>query len=191
MKLIFGLGNPKPEYRGTRHNLGFEIVDQLKDRWAPTAVWNNQWKSNFVRHTFDGEVVLLAKPVTFMNASGEAVAEINRYFKVASEETFVIVDDVALPLGKIRIKPSGSAGGHNGLKSVIRHLGTLDFPRMRVGVGRGDGNLADYVLGRFAPFEREVISAALLRAADATEAFIRFGINKAMNEYNAATDTAE
>jgi PTH1 family peptidyl-tRNA hydrolase len=139
------------------------------------------------------EPVILAKPLTFMNLSGHAVASIAGFFKIEPADVFVIVDEAALPLGRLRARREGSAGGHNGLKSLIQQLGTQAFPRLRVGVGRGDGrrDLADHVLGRFDASERDTVSAAVLRAADATETFVSEGIERVMNAFNAANDTAE
>jgi PTH1 family peptidyl-tRNA hydrolase len=132
--------------------------------------------------------VIISKPLTFMNLSGRAVAGIAGFYKIEPADVFVIIDEVALPLGRLRARREGGAGGHNGLKSIIEHLGTQMFPRMRVGVGRGDGrrDLADHVLGRFEPSERDIVSAAVLRAADATEVFVSDGIERVMNAFNAA-----
>jgi PTH1 family peptidyl-tRNA hydrolase len=187
VKLIVGLGNPEPRYRNTPHNLGFEVVDKLKDRWDSNEPWTLQWNASLIRRSFESEQIILAKPQTFMNLSGVAVGEISRFFKIEPVDTFVIVDDADLPIGKLRIKPKGSAGGHNGLKSVIQHLNTQIFPRMRIGVGRGRvGDLSSHVLGKFDSIERQIISEAVLRGAEATETFLRFGLERAMQSFNAA-----
>lgn len=196
MKLIVGLGNPGSEYRDTRHNVGFKVVDELAARWRLADQWREKFDALQVKTMRGEEAVIIAKPLTFMNRSGQSVAAIAGFYKIEPADVFVIVDEVALPLGRLRARRDGSAGGHNGLKSIIEHLGTNGFPRMRVGVGRGDGNrdLADHVLGRFEAAERDTVSAALLRAADASEMFLTDGIERVMNAFNAATekeDTAE
>lgn len=185
MKLIVGLGNPGSQYRGTRHNAGFMGADELARRHELTfesgrgetlmARWRNP----------DGDAIL-AKPLTFMNLSGPAVGELLRYYRIELPDVLIVVDDVNLPLGRLRARPSGSAGGHNGLKSMIAALGTQDFARLRIGVGRGDGrrDLADHVLARFEPAEREEIDHAIVRAADAVELFVTDGIEKVMSAFN-------
>ena len=201
MKLIVGLGNPGPEYRDTRHNVGFNVVDELVHRWRISDQWREKFDALQVKTMrpagsgsmlAGGEPVVIAKPLTFMNRSGQAVAAIAGFYKIEPADVFVIVDEVALPLGRLRARPDGSAGGHNGLKSIIEHLGTNAFPRMRIGVGRGDNrrDLADHVLGRFEASERETVSAAVLRAADAAEMFLSDGIERVMNAFNAANDLA-
>ncbi len=132
--------------------------------------------------------MIVAKPLTFMNLSGQAVTALAGFYKIEPADVFIVTDDVALPLGKLRARREGGAGGHNGLKSIIQHLGTQAFPRMRVGVGRGANgrDLSDHVLGRFEAAERDTVSAAVLRAADATEMFISEGIERVMNAFNAA-----
>lgn len=193
MKLIVGLGNPGREYRDTRHNVGFMVVDALADRWRVSDAWRERFGALQIKTTVGDAPVVIAKPLTFMNHSGQAVSAIAGFFKIEPADVLVIVDEAALPLGRLRARREGGAGGHNGLKSLIQHLGTQNFPRMRVGVGRGaDGrDLSDHVLGRFEPSERETVSAAVLRAADATEMFISDGIERVMNAFNAAQDTAE
>ena len=188
MKLVVGLGNPGPEYRGTRHNVGFLVVDELTKRWRVSDEWREKFEALQIKTTIGDEPVIVAKPLTFMNLSGQAVAELAGFYKIDPPDVFVVTDDVALPLGRLRARREGGAGGHNGLKSVIQHLGTQAFPRMRVGVGRGDDrrDLSDHVLGRFEAGEREIVSAAVLRAADATEMFLREGIERAMGAFNAA-----
>jgi PTH1 family peptidyl-tRNA hydrolase len=193
VKLIVGLGNPGREYRDTRHNVGFMVVDALADRWRVSDAWRERFDALQIKTTVGDAPVVIAKPLTFMNLSGQAVSAIAGFFKIEPADVLVIVDEAALPLGRLRARRDGGAGGHNGLKSLIQHLGTQNFPRMRVGVGRGaDGrDLSDHVLGRFEPSERETVSAAVLRAADATEMFISDGIERVMNAFNAAQDTAE
>lgn len=187
MKLIVGLGNPGEQYRDTRHNVGFLVIDELARRWRVEG-WREAFGALTARATFGGEPVLLAKPLTFMNLSGESVGALASFYKIDPADILVIVDEAALPLGRLRARREGSPGGHNGLKSVSQHLGTNAYPRLRIGVGRGDGrrDLADHVLGRFQPDEREQISAAVLRAAEAAEMFITDGIERVMNAFNAA-----
>ena len=193
MKLIVGLGNPGPEYRETRHNVGFMVVDVLVDRWGVSGQWREKFEALQIKHFVADDQVVVIKPLTFMNLSGHAIQATAAFYKIAPADVLIVTDDVALPLGRLRARREGGAGGHNGLKSAIQHLGTQAFPRMRVGVGRGEGDrdLSDHVLGRFDAAERDTVSAAVLRAADATEMFISEGIERVMNAFNAATDTVE
>jgi PTH1 family peptidyl-tRNA hydrolase len=184
VKLIVGLGNPGVKYRATRHNIGFAVLDELATRAA--AEFDAAPVEALVakiRRTPDP--VLLAKPMTFMNASGEAVGGLVRYFKVDPADLLVVVDEVQLPLGKLRARARGSAGGHNGLKSLVEHLGE-EFARLRIGVGRGDlrRDLADHVLARFEPAEAAEVERMTTRAADASEMFVTSGIEAVMNAYN-------
>ena len=187
MKLIVGLGNPGREYRDTRHNVGFMVVDEIARRhgidWASGP---SQLAETLIGKRFGAEPMMLAKPLTYMNNSGESVAGLVRYFNVAHDELFVVVDEAALPFGKLRARPRGSAGGHNGLKSIIERLGTTEFSRLRLGVGRGDGrrDLADHVLARFERGEHADLETLITRAADAAEMFAAEGISKVMNVYN-------
>jgi peptidyl-tRNA hydrolase, PTH1 family len=187
VKLIVGLGNPGREYRDTRHNAGFMVVDEIARRhdlnWAMAPA---QVPEAFVAKRFGTEPVLLAKPLTYMNLSGEAAAGLLRYYDVDPVDLLIVVDDIDLPFGRLRARPSGSAGTHNGLRSVVGRLGT-EVPRLRVGVGRGDArrDLADHVLAKFEPAEREELESVITRAADAAEMFAAEGIVKVMNTYNA------
>ena len=187
MKLIVGLGNPGQEYRDTRHNVGFKVVDELARR-CNVQSWNEKFGGLEAKTRFDEEAVILAKPLSFMNLSGQAVQAFSAFYKIETSDVLVIVDDVELPLGRLRARPGGGAGGHNGLKSVAQSLGSQEFPRLRVGVGRGNAgkNLSNFVLGRFDDDEHEIISAAVSRAADASEVFVKQGIGPAMNIFNAA-----
>jgi PTH1 family peptidyl-tRNA hydrolase len=194
VKLIVGLGNPGQEYRDTRHNVGFSVIDELARRHGVSS-WNEKFGGLEAKIRAADVPVILSKPLSYMNLSGHSVQQFSAFYKIDSADILVIVDDVELPLGRLRARPEGGAGGHNGLKSVIASLGTEAFPRLRVGVGRGNAgkNLSNFVLGRFSNEEHEVITDAVLRAADATEVFIERGIGPAMNMFNAAPkqDSAE
>ena len=185
MKLVVGLGNPGARYRGTYHNVGFEVADELARRHG-AAFGASPAEALAVRVREPGFDALLVKPLTFMNLSGQAVGELARYYRVEAADVLVVVDDVNLPAGRLRLRRGGSAGGHNGLKSIIAHLATDGFPRLRVGVGRGDADrdLADHVLARVPPDERERLSEAAARAADASECWVTEGIEPAMNRFN-------
>ena len=188
MKLIVGLGNPGREYRDTRHNVGFMVVDELARRYGVEwAMAPSQVPDAFVAKRFVPDPLLLAKPLTYMNLSGEAVAALARYYGIGAVDLLVVIDDVDLPFGRLRARPSGSGGTHNGLRSVVSRLGTTDFPRLRVGVGRGDArrDLADHVLSKFEAAEREQLESVITRAADAAEMFAAESIIKVMNTYNA------
>ena len=187
MKLIVGLGNPGREYRDTRHNVGFMVVDEIARRHG--IDWTSgpsQIAETLVAKRFGDEPVMVAKPLTYMNNSGDAVAGLVRYFDVKHDDLFVVVDEAALPFGRLRARARGSAGGHNGLKSIIERLGTTEFSRLRLGVGRGDGrrDLADHVLARFERGEQADLETLITRAADAAEMFAAEGISKVMNAFN-------
>ena len=184
--LVVGLGNPGEKYENTRHNVGFLTVDELAER---ARVPVQKLKHRALTNTLEvGSVkVLLMKPVTYMNLSGEAVGEAARFYKLPPERVLVISDDVSLPVGKLRIRKGGSAGGHNGLKSIIQHLGTDQFPRIKVGVGQKPHpacDMADWVLGKFQGEDKKAVEAAVKRAADAVECLIERGPEEAMNRYN-------
>jgi len=189
VKLIVGLGNPGSDYADTRHNVGFWVADELAHRYGVKFRKSSAWRAQTAKVGGDADVVL-AQPLTFMNLSGWAVRDIAAYYRVPYGDVLVVMDDADLPLGKLRLRTSGSAGGHNGLKSIIQELGTEEFPRLRIGVGRQAGELKDHVLGRFETHERESIDLAVKRAADAAEMFVKEGIAKAMNRFN-APDTIE
>jgi len=183
MWLVVGLGNPGRRYRGTRHNVGWEVVDRLSARWD-LPVSREEEEALVGRGEIAGQEVLLAKPLTYMNRSGEAVRGLVRRYGVQPQEVLVIYDDVDLPVGAIRIRPRGSSGGHHGMASVLEALGTSEIPRVRVGIGRPRGETAEYVLSRFSSEERPLIEEAMERAADAVEAILREGTEAAMNRYN-------
>lgn len=185
MKLVVGLGNPGRRYRDTRHNVGFGVVDELARR-AETAFEAAPADALMARVRGEDGGVILAKPLTLMNMSGRAVGDLVRYFRIDLSGLLVVADDVNLPLGRIRARARGSDGGHKGLRSIIEQLGSEEFARLRVGIGRGDlrRDLADHVLARFDPDEREPIAAAIGRAADAAGLFATDGIDIVMNWYN-------
>ena len=184
--LVVCLGNVGDKYDNTRHNIGFEVADELAER-KNIPVQKLKYKALTNTTELGGKRVLLMKPVTYMNLSGEAAGEAARFYKIPPERVLVVCDDVALPAGKLRIRKGGSAGGHNGLKNLIQHLGTDQFPRVRVGVGQKphpDYDMADWVLGKFQGEERKAMDAAVKRAADAVECLLREGADRAMNQFN-------
>lgn len=182
IRLIIGLGNPGRRYAGTRHNIGFEVLDRLATRR------NLRWQSN---RQFHGELatdsgLILLKPLTYMNLSGESAGQVARFYKLEPAQCLAVVDDIALEIGRLRLRQSGSAGGHNGLKSLIAHFQTDAFPRLRIGVGGvpGSRDLSDHVLSGFSKSEREIIEPALDRAVEAVENACSSGLASAMNLYN-------
>lgn len=184
--LIVGLGNPGDQYENTRHNVGWRALDELAEI-ANVPVQKLKYKALTNTCTVGGAKVLLMKPITFMNLSGEAVGEAARFFKVPPEQVLVFSDDVSLPVGKLRIRKSGSAGGHNGLKSIIQHLGTDQFPRVKIGVGgkpHPDYDMANWVLGKFLPEDKKVIDEMVQKAAQAAAYYIEEGPDKAMGKFN-------
>ena len=184
--LVVGLGNPGEKYENTRHNVGFLTVDELAER-ARVPVQKLKYRALTNTVELGGARALLMKPVTYMNLSGEAVGQAARFYKIPPERVLVISDDVSLPLGKLRIRKSGSAGGHNGLKNIIQHLGTDQFPRVKIGVGEKphpDYDMADWVLSRFTGEDLKTITQAVKRAADAVECVVKDGPDKAMNRFN-------
>jgi PTH1 family peptidyl-tRNA hydrolase len=184
VKLIVGLGNPGEKYHGTRHNIGFAVADLLVARWDLPGFEAGPVDALIAKRR-GADPALVAKPLTFMNLSGAAVGGLVRYFKMAQEDLLVIVDEVQLPLGRLRAGVRGSAGGHNGLKSIVEHLGE-DFARLRIGVGRGDlrRDLADHVLSRFDRSEEAEVERMTARAAEAAEMFTTSGIAAVMNGFN-------
>jgi PTH1 family peptidyl-tRNA hydrolase len=185
MKLIAGLGNPGSEYRHTRHNIGFEVIDALSEKLA-IPLDRTKFNAVYGKGKTGGQDVLLVKPLTYMNASGEAIAPLMQYYKIAIDDLLVIYDDLDLAVGKMRLRLKGSAGGHNGMKSIIQHLGSQDFKRLRIGIGRPDGrqSVIDYVLGRFPEEDRPLIDEAVKRATDACEAFLNEPFDRVMNRFN-------
>ena len=184
--IVVGLGNPGAKYDNTRHNAGFRALEGYCAR-SGQKIDRMKFKALAGEGMLGGKRVLFLKPQTFMNLSGEAVGEAARFYKLPPERVLVISDDVSLPLGKLRIRKGGSAGGHNGLKSIIQHLGTDQFPRIKVGVGQKphpDYDMADWVLSKFAGEDLKTITEAIRKAADAVECLIQEGPDKAMNRFN-------
>ena len=193
MKIIIGLGNPTREYQATRHNIGFDAVTRICDDYN-IRLDSKEHKALCGRGYIGGEKVILAQPQTFMNLSGESVRALVDYYKLTNEDIIVIYDDIHLGVGQLRVRKKGSAGGHNGIKNIIAHLGTQEFMRIRIGVGEKpeEWDLVDYVLGHFPKEEEPMIREALLRASKACECTITDGIEAAMNRYNQkASATAE
>ena len=186
MYIIAGLGNPTKTYAGTRHNIGFEVIDQLANDLR-IDVSSKKHKAEYGKGYIGGEKVILAKPQTFMNLSGESIREMADYYKVDSEDIIIIFDDVSLEPGQLRVRAKGSAGGHNGIKSIIAHLGTQEFPRVKVGVGEKPKgwDLADYVLGKFSGDDRKIMDEAVKEAAKAVVLMVTDGVDAAMNQFNA------
>jgi peptidyl-tRNA hydrolase, PTH1 family len=186
LHLIVGLGNPGAEYTKTRHNAGFLLVEKLAAGWQ--ADWKNErkFKARMARVERSGRRVLLCQPQTFMNSSGESVGALVNFYQLPRTRILVVVDDVDLPLGEIRLRAGGSSGGHHGLESVEQHLGSREFARLRLGIGRQDGarEITDYVLSRFDRLETALMKKVLDRAASQAECWLNDGIQKAMNQFN-------
>ena len=185
MYLIVGLGNPGPEYENTRHNLGFRVINELASRLGLKSL-RSKHQSFIGEGALAGHKVLLAQPQTFMNNSGAAVQGLLSWYKIEPAKLIVVYDDVDLPVGQIRLREQGSAGGHHGIESVIAHLGTTGFARVRVGIGRDSltGDVAGYVLQPIPPAQREPLEAAVVTAADAVESVVADGLAAAMNKFN-------
>jgi PTH1 family peptidyl-tRNA hydrolase len=185
VKIIVGLGNPGSQYEETRHNIGYKVLDELSKR-LQIPLSKQKFKSIYGISTIDGEQILLVKPLTYMNLSGEAVAALARYFKASGDELVVIYDDLDLPVGKLRLRSKGSAGGHNGMKSIIAHLGTENFNRIRVGIGRPEPGISvpDHVLKPFLADEREEVRGAIQRSSDACEEWLSKPFIQVMNHFN-------
>lgn len=196
MKLIVGLGNPGREYVGTRHNIGFQVVDRLTEKLGFTAagqferVARSKFDGLAVDGNHGGEKVLLLKPLTYMNLSGRAVQSAMAFYQLLPAEIMIVLDDLALPVGKIRLRAGGSSGGHNGLKDIERALGTSEYPRLRIGIDPPPTRVPgkDYVLGRFSEQQSQLLDPAIDRAVDAIKIWIDNGIAAAMNQFNAVGD---
>lgn len=194
MKLIIGLGNPGFKYAATRHNIGFEVVDRFATKYR-IPFDTHEKEASTGRGRVAGQAVMIAKPLTYMNLSGRAVAKLVRSYLDSPQEMIVVYDDVDLPVGKLRIRERGSAGTHNGMRSIIAELGTEDFPRLRFGIrgatAESSRDLADYVLGSFDEAERQLIDTTAPRALDALLMFVRGDLRRAMNEFNREPKAAE
>ena len=183
MFLIVGLGNPGKEYDGTRHNIGFAAIDYIADKYN-IELNRIKFKGVFVEGLINGKKVILLKPTTYMNLSGESIREVVNFYKISNEEIIVIYDDISLEVGRIRIREKGSHGGHNGIKSIIANLGTDVFPRVKIGVGAPKGNLVSHVLGKFSDEEVEILRESIKASSDATSIIISNNTKEAMNKLN-------
>ncbi len=193
MKLVVGLGNPERSYVGTRHNVGFEVIDQLANRlgWTRPDDFDRMARRKFDGLAFDGvvgnEKLVLLKPLTYMNLSGKSVQSAMAFYQMTPADIMVVLDDLALDVGRLRLRGSGSSGGHNGLKDIARALATNEYPRLRIGIDPAPPRVAgrDYVLGKFTPEQRVLLEPALARACGAIVTWIDKGIETAMNQFNA------
>ncbi|HLP87780.1 MAG TPA: aminoacyl-tRNA hydrolase [Nostocaceae cyanobacterium] len=191
-QLIVGLGNPEPKYDQTRHNIGFSAIDALSRAWQIPVAENRKFQGEFGEGVaFSGDKIRLLKPLTYMNRSGQAIQAVTSWYKLSPESVLVIYDDLDLPLGKIRLRLSGSAGGHNGMKSAIAHLGSQSFPRLRIGIGKpknatsnDNSETVSYVLGKFSAAENKVMSQVLEFVVECVELSLKQGVEKAMNRCN-------
>ena len=186
--LIVGLGNPGAEYARTRHNAGFLVVEQLAARWQAAWTYEKKFNARLASAPRHDRRALLCEPQTYMNASGEAIGALASYYQVPPAQMLVVVDDADLPLGELRMRPGGSSGGHHGLESVERHLGTRDYARLRIGIGRQSGTreITGYVLGRFSSTEAALADKVLTVASDQAETWLDAGVQKAMSQFNGA-----
>jgi len=191
--LIVGLGNPGAEYARTRHNVGFLVAENLAERWRAEWKMEKKFKARVARCQKSDRRVFLCEPQTYMNASGEAVSAVRAFYDVPLSRVLVIVDDADLPLGSLRLRPSGSSGGHHGLESIEQHLGSREYPRLRIGIGRKTGarEITDHVLGRFDSTEAALMDKVLMAAADQVETWLEAGIQKAMSQFNGILDDTQ
>ena len=193
-EFIVGLGNPEPKYDRTRHNIGFAAVDELAKIWQMPLSENKRFQGQFAEGVaLGGRKVRLLKPLTYMNRSGQSVRAVTDWYKLQPQSVLVIYDDMDLPVGRLRMRLSGSAGGHNGMKSIIAHLGGKDFPRLRIGIGKSDGQkgTVSHVLGKFAPEETKTIEEILYISVKAIELSLNEGVEKSMNRYNGFSVASE
>jgi len=192
-QLIVGLGNPGAEYSKTRHNAGFMLVDVLAKRWQAAWSAEKKFQARIARGDYAGQRTVLGKPQTFMNASGEAVGALVSFYRLPRTKLLVAVDDADLPLGEIRLRPGGSSGGHHGLESIEQHLGSREFARLRIGIGRQVGvrEITGHVLGRLSAGEMAVLERVLTRAADQVECWLAHGLQKAMSQFNGVREDSD
>jgi PTH1 family peptidyl-tRNA hydrolase len=190
LHLIVGLGNPGADYARTRHNVGFVVVERLAERWRANWTLEKKFNARLARAEREARRVLLCEPQTYMNASGEAVRAVTAFYDVAPARVLVVMDDADLPLGHLRLRPSGSAGGHHGLESIEQHLGTREYARLRVGIGRQEGarEITGHVLGRFGSTEAKLADKVLTVAAEQAATWLEAGIQKAMSQFNGIVD---
>jgi PTH1 family peptidyl-tRNA hydrolase len=188
--LIVGLGNPGAEYAKTRHNAGFLLVEKLAAKWKCDWANEKKFRSRIAKVERDGKRILLCEPQTFMNLSGETVGALKDFYQLPLKQVLVAVDDADLPLGEIRLRKSGSSGGHHGLESIERHLASREFARLRIGIGRKDSSreITNYVLGKFDSDESELLKKVLERAASQIEIWLDAGIEKAMSQFNGSVE---
>jgi peptidyl-tRNA hydrolase, PTH1 family len=191
LHLIVGLGNPGAEYAKTRHNAGFLLVEKLAVRWKTDWISERKFDARIARAGQNEKRAWLCQPQTFMNLSGDTVGALRNFYQLPLKHLMVAVDDADLPLGEIRLRASGSSGGHHGLESIEQHLATREFARLRIGIGRQDGarEIAGYVLGRFDAAENELLEKVLDRASNQVETWLAAGIEKAMNQFNGVVDS--
>lgn len=190
LRLIVGLGNPGAEYAKTRHNAGFMLVELLATRWRAVWVAERKFQSRMARTEQAGRRMVLCEPQTFMNLSGEAVGSVFKFYQLSLGQLLVVVDDADLPLGEIRLRPGGSSGGHHGLESIEQHLGSREYARLRIGIGRQDGarEITSHVLGRLSKVELAVLDKVLTRAADQVDCWLAHGLQKAMSQFNGVVE---
>ncbi len=189
MRVVVGLGNPGRQYQGTRHNVGFEVIDGLAQ--SPNAGrFQSRFQAQVAELQEGSEKVLLVKPETFMNLSGRSVRQVVDFYQLELSQLLVVCDDVNLPLGRLRVRAKGTHGGHNGLRDIQNHLGTTEYSRLRIGVGAAEpGQMVDHVLGRFRPSEKPIIEDALIRCLQAVMVWVHQGIEVCMNRFNATTSS--
>ena len=186
MILIVGLGNPGKQYEHTRHNIGFDVIDYMADKYK-INLNREKFKGMYGEGIIENKKVILLKPLTYMNLSGDSVRDIAKFYKLDNDKIIVVYDDISLDIGKLRIREKGSAGGHNGVKSIIQNLGSDEFPRVKVGVGQPKDDLVNYVLGKFAKEDRKHIENVIHVASDAIAEIVKYDAKESMNKFNGVT----
>lgn len=183
IKLIAGLGNPGEKYAGTRHNIGFDVIDKLSDEFSLS--FTEKYFGEYAETVYEGRKIYFLKPLTFMNLSGKSVGALSSFYKISPDEVLVIHDEMNIPYNTLKIRRGGTAGGHNGLKSIIESLGSIEYPRLKMGIGKDSSkDTVSYVLGKFKPEEKQVYEEFISRGADAVKYILKEGLDKAMNIYN-------